>query len=308
MLRKLLLICFSLATFGACAEERINVYTRFPANEPTAFVTATLITELNKKLDEKYDFRLGTIPGSGGEAADGKALAEAKLGTNTIVAGTISNFTLNPIIYNSTIDRDADFVPIELIALVPNAIMVSPDLKVDSLDQFVKYVKGKKEAFNGATVQAVSPKLLDAIFRKQYDINNVKMIQYKTPGEITKSVLSGEVDYSVQNPIDTPGLKLLAISLPNRNSQYPNVPTGLELGIKDFNYASSLLLYAPKANAKFIDEIKKSVHEACASDAVRDVIAKLKLVFECNNNEQFLRTEIARQKQLVKKYEDSIKQ
>ena len=307
MLRKLLLICFSLVAFGAYAEERINVYTRFPVSDPTAFVTATLLTELNKKLDEKYDFRLGTIPGSGGEAADGKALAEAKSGINVIVSGSISNFTLNPIIYNSTIDRDADFIPIELMALVPNAIMVSPDLKVDSLDQFIKYAKEKKEVFNGATVQAVSPKLLDAIFRRQYDINNVKMIQYKTPGEITKSVLIGEVDYSIQNPIDTPGLKLLAISLPNRNSQYPNVPTGLELGIKDFNYASSLLLYAPKANAKFIDEIRKSVHEACASDAVRDVIAKLKLVFECNNNEQFLRTEIARQKQLVKKYEESIK-
>lgn len=307
MFRKLLLICFSLASFGVCAEERINVYTRFPISDPTAFVTATLLTELNKKLSEKYDFRLGTIPGSGGEAADGKALTEANAGANVIVSGSVSNFTLNRIIYNSTIDRDTDFVPIEIMALIPNAIMISPESKIDSLDQFVKYAKEKKEMFNGATVQAVSPKLLDAIFRRQYDINNVKMIQYKTPGEITKSVISGEVDYSIQNPIDTPGLKLLAISLPNRNSQYPNIPTGLELGIKDFNYASSLLLYAPKANAKFIDEIKKSIHEACASDSVRDVIAKLKLVFECNNNEQFIRGEIARQKLLVEKYEDSIK-
>lgn len=296
-----------MISLSVCAEERINVYTRFPANDPTAFVSTTLFNELNKKYEQKYDFRVNIIPGSGGEAADGKALSEAKVGINTIVSGTISNFTLNSIIYNSKIDRDSEFIPIELIALVPNAIMISPELQIQSLDQFIKHLKVKKEVFHGSTVQAVSPKLLDAIFRKHYDINNSKTIQYKTPGEIAKSILMGEVDYSVQNPIDTPGLKLLALSLPNRDAQYPNVPTGLELGITDFNYASSMLLYAPKENAKFIDEIKKSVHEACASDAVRDVIAKLKLIFECNNSEQFLRTEIARQKQLVIKYQEAIK-
>ena len=304
---KRLCVLFTLFTSSCFAQETINVYTRFPASDTTALLTITMIKELNDKLKDRYEFKINVIPGAGGESADQRALIEANLGRKVIVSGTMSNFTLNPLLYQSKIDRDAEFIPLELIATLPNAFMVSENSGINSLEDFVRNAKNKTQIFNGITIQAISPKLLDAIFRNHFELNNVKSIPYKLPGDITKSLIIREVDYTFQNPIDTPGLKLIFLSSPKRSKFFPDVPTALELGIPELNYVSTIMMYMPIKNIDFHREISSIVHQTCQSEEMNKISNTIKVDLACEKDIVTLRNEIQRQRILVEKYKDSIK-
>jgi tripartite-type tricarboxylate transporter receptor subunit TctC len=291
----------------ALAQERVNVYTRFPLNESTPIAAGILLKDLNSKFEGKYDFKLQSIPGSGGEAADMRSLADATVNQKSIIVGSISAFTINKYLLNSKLDRDKDFIPVMLFLTLPNTLMVHPDLDINTVDDLVRYVKSKKESFVATTVQATSTKLLNSVFTAKYNITNTTNINYKSPGEVTKSVLQKETDYSVQNPIDSPGLKLLAISSPNRSNFFPSVPTGKEVGFPEFNYESTVMFYAPRADEKFINSIKEAMRESCVTPAVVEIAATMKQTLECMMDRDWLLAEIKRQQVLVDKHKDSLK-
>jgi len=296
-----------MITSAFALEERVNIYTRFAAGDNTIIMVNMMIKQLNKKYEGVYDFRVNIIPGSGGESADQRAILDANAGINTLVVGSISNFAINPIVYDSKINRDIEFIPVELAHRLPNAIMVNPDLNINTVDDLVKHIRNKNKAYSGNTLQATSPILLDSIFRTHYGLNNVESVKYKAPPEVAKSVLINEVDYSILNPIDTTGLKLLAISFPQRDAYFPNIPTGIESGMPDFNYASSMMFYVPKASLKFVATIRQELHQACLDSYGIDMVKTLKITPICNNDETFLWKEITRERLLALKHKDSLK-
>ena len=306
MFLSLLFVVISTIT-SVAIEEKVNVYTRFPPGETTNNIGSFMIKELNKKYQGVYDFRLNVIPGSGGESANQRALADANLGINTMVLGSISNFTINPFFYESKINRDLEFVPVELFHRSPNVIAVKPELNINTIGELVAYIKSKKIAYTGNTLQATSPLLLDSIFRAHYNIKNVESIRYKAQVEIAKNLLVGEVDYAFVNPTDVSGLKFLMISSPERSTHFPDVPTGIESGVTNLNYATSMMFYAPKANLKFVSIIRNELHKICEDSYKLEVIQTQKMTPVCNNDESWLRKEIERERLLVIEHQDSIK-
>jgi len=306
MFLSLLFVVMSTIT-SVAIEEKVNVYTRFPPGETTNNIGTFMIKELNKKYQGVYDFRLNVIPGSGGESANQRALADANLGINTMILGSISNFTVNPIFYESKIDRDLEFVPVELFHRSPNVIAVKPELNINTIDELVTHIKNKKIAYTGNTLQATSPLLLDSIFRAHYNIKNVESIRYKTQAEINKNLFIGEVDYAVVNPTDVSGLKFLMISSSERSEYFPDIPTGIESGVTTFNYATSMMFYVPRANLKFVSLIKNELHQICQDSYKLEMIQTQKMTPVCNNDESWLRKEIERERLLVIKHQDSLK-
>lgn len=295
-----------LSTF-AVAQEKITVYTRVPMGETTTVVTAALIKELNISFENQYEFRLAIVPGAGGEANDSRALADAKAGANVIVAGGLSAFAMNPVLFDSKLDRDNNFVPIETVSIFPNALMVNPNSNINTIEDLVKQIKSKPKSFVASTDQATTSNLMAAAFKKRYDTPNLSVIKYKRPGEITPSVLQGETDFGITNPIDTYGLKLLAVSTKTRSLDYPNVPTGLETGFTEFDYTLSLTLYIPTINKEFINRVKSGVHQACLHPNVKTVADTMKMTMVCEDNIETLRRDIKKMQVLVEEHKDAIK-
>lgn len=296
----------TFATF-AQAEEKITMYTRVPLGETTSVVSAAMIKEMNRIFENKYEFRLSVIPGAGGEASDSRALADANSGSNVIVAGGLSAFAVNKVLFDSKLERDINFVPVELISVFPNAIMVNPNSNINTIEDLVKQIKGKPKAFVASTDQATTSNLMTAAFKKRYNTPNLSIIKYKRPGEITPSVLQGETDFGITNPIDTHGLKLLTMSTKNRSPYFPDVPTGLEMGFTEFDYTLSLMFYIPKVNKEFINKVKSGIHEACLHPNVKETADSYKMTMVCENNEQSMRDDIRKMQLLVEEHKDAIK-
>lgn len=307
MLKNLIISACILFSTAALAEEKINVYTRVPAGETTTVVATAVLKEMNTIFENKYDFRLTIVPGAGGEASDGRALSDARSGANVIVAGSMSSFSMNKILFDSKIDRNVDFVPIQLVAVFPNAIMVNPNAGINSIEDLVNLIKSKPISFLSSTDQATTSNLMLAAFNKRYGITNTKIIRYKRPGELMPSILRGESDFTFTNPIDTNGLRILAVSTKMRSPYLPEVPTGIEIGFTEFDYTLSLMMYIPTVNKEFIKNVREGIHQACKKPDVKDIADKFKMTMVCENDESVIRQDITKFSRLVEEHKDSIK-
>jgi tripartite-type tricarboxylate transporter receptor subunit TctC len=303
-----LFMTFVLIT-NLAAQERVTVYTKFPPGDVTNILAGTFVKELNKQYLGIYDFRLNYIPGAGGDIADKRALEDAKLGLKSLVASSFSNFTVNPVLYDSKIDKDIEFVPLELAHRSPVVVAVNPETNINDMKNLIDYLKNKKTAYTGVGLNSTSTVLLNSVMKRHYQLDNLEIIRYKSQPEISKNLLGREIDYAILTPFDvSDSLKVLMVSSSEKTEMFPNIPTGIESGIPEFEYSTSMMLYAPTSNLKFAESIKESIHKICIETySDKEMLKRIKVSKICNNDESWLRKEIEREKLLVEKHKDSLK-
>ena len=288
------------------AAERVSIYNRMPLSSGMGLVGFELVKTMNL-VQNKYEFTYDTIPGSQGEAADQRALTAGRSGQNVAVWGQTVNFSINPIKYVNTYDRDKDFLRIYAVTNSEVNVIVHPDSKINTMDDLAKYIKSKPTAYTASSVGSLGTILFDAVFRKEYNITNVKKLNYDSAATFTKAILGGEADYTVATAHDTPGLKAISTTLSKRHPNHPDVPTGLELGLKDFNYDSFHIIYVPKERKAFADELVTIVDAACKHPNVQNMIKKFAWFYPaCSSDQKMIDAEIALERRLVEKYKDEL--
>ena len=308
MVRRLILAAMTLALLStpSMSAERISVYNRMPLTSGMGLVGFELVKTMNL-VQNKYEFVYETIPGSQGEAADQRALAGGRAGQNVVVWGQTGNFSINPIKYINTYDRDNDFIIVYAVTNSQNNVIVNPASNIKTMEELAAFIKSKPIAYTASSIGSVGTILLDAVFRKQFNITNVKRLNYDNAAMISKSVLGGESDYSVISAQDTPGLVAISTTLSSRHPKHPNVPTGLELGYKDFNYDSFHIIYVPKERKKFAEELTPIVDAACKHPNVQTMINKYEwFMAACSGNINMIKDEINKERMLVEKYKDAL--
>jgi tripartite-type tricarboxylate transporter receptor subunit TctC len=307
MVRRIALaVTLALLSSASIAAERVSIYNRMPLTSGMGLVGFELVKTMNI-VQDKYEFTYDTIPGSQGEAADQRALAAGRLGQNVAVWGQTVNFSINPIKYVNTYDRDKDFIRIYAVTNSEVNVLVHPDSKIKTMYELATYLKDKPTAYTASSIGSLGTILFDAVFRREYNINNVKKLNYDSAAKFTTAILNGEADYTVATGHDTPGLKPLSTTLSNRHPNHPNVPTGLELGLKDFNYDSYHIIYVPKERKAFAEELVTIVDAACKHPNVQNTISKFAWFSPaCSSDQKIIDAEIAQERRLVEKYKDAL--
>jgi len=246
----------------------VEIFTPLPVVGTGGQIGVGLTRVLNSVQNER-EYRLGVIQGAQGDVAMLRTHTEANTGKNVIVFTGVSTFTFNGVENpNPGFDRQKDFILSTGIGKNTLALMVHPDSPHKTLDDLVKHIKSKNgETFMASTLTSPASKMLNDIFMKQYGIpeNKVKVINYKTTPEIKFAIENKEADYSIFTIPEFDQLKFLAVSSPKRLSNFPNVPTGAEVGFKDFTLESILLFAIPKANEKFLETFEADMKKVCAS-------------------------------------------
>ena len=303
---KYIMSFFIFFVSSAYAQEKVNVYSRFPPSEVPSLVLMQLIKEANS-IQSEYEFKLNVLPGAGGEVADKKALVVSKMGEKVVVFGTITNFTLNRIIYGNNFDRENDFIQVLAASNIPVSIMVNPNSNIYSLKDLVEHIKNKPKIYNASTTQAVASRLLDSVFKERYNINNISLLEYKMASERIKSLLIGETDYTIANPIDSTGLRQLVISSEERHHFFPEIPTGKEVGFPEFVYTGYQLIYVPNIDKKFTENVRSFFYTSCKSKNVMEFMISVKYTAVCNNDTNWIKEQISKQNILIEKHKESIK-
>ena len=165
-------------------------------------------------------------------------------------AGTLA---VNKALYkNLAFDAQKDFVPILLVADVPNILVVNNDIPAKDLADFEKYAKANPGKLNfGSTGIGSSMHLAGELFMRETGAQMVH-VPYNAPGTATTNLIAGDIQLMFQlipgiaGQIKSGKVRAIAVMAPQRSPALPDVPTTAELGQPKLLSSTWFALLAPK--------------------------------------------------------------
>ena len=161
-------------------------------------------------------------------APDGYTLFQAINSTLTINQSTFSKLPYDPL---------RDFTHIGVIASVPLIFVANDTLPAKTMQEFIALARSRPDT---VTVGggSVGMQLQAERFMRDAGVK-FRFIPYKSGADVTKGLLSGEIQAGIDGvpaypPLFKAGkLRLQATNSPKRISSLPQVPTLVELGLKN---------------------------------------------------------------------------
>jgi tripartite-type tricarboxylate transporter receptor subunit TctC len=208
---------------------------------------------------------LGTQVGAAA-APDGYTLTMTGM-VNTIAAGVYDNLPF---------DIVKDFSHIGSIGAAAQWLVVRSDAGFGSMRELIAKAKAEPGKINYASSGAGSTgHLLVELLQRSAGIE-LMHVPYKGGAPALQDVLGGVVSVIVVPPntaiahIKAGKLKLLAVSMAQRNPAYPDVPTFEELGFAQMTVSSWVGLSAPKGTpAAIVQRINAAMETSLARPALR---------------------------------------
>jgi len=248
--------------------------------------------------------------GAGGTLGAGIAAKAAPDGY-TLFMGAVHH-TIAPSMYPKLdYDLEKDFVPLILVASVPQVLVVNPKkVTATSFKEFLAFVKANPGKLNYASAgSGTSHHLAGELFKQQTN-TFITHIPYRGAGPALQSLIAGDVDMmfdglgSSATHIKGGRIKALMVSGTKRNPAFPDVPCAGELGLPDYTVTTWYGVWAPKGTpadiqARATEEIRK----ACTTDEAKAVWASQGAEFPNLAGAQFaafINAEIKKWAQVVK--------
>jgi tripartite-type tricarboxylate transporter receptor subunit TctC len=208
-------------------------------------------------------------------------------------------------------DLEKDFVPLTLVASVPQVVVVNPKrLPVADFKAFLDLMRKNPGKYNyGSAGSGTSHHLAGELF-KQQTRTFITHIPYRGAGPALQDLISGNVDMmfdglgSSSAHIKGGRIKALMMSGGKRNPAFPDVPSAAEVGLPDYTVTTWYGLWAPKGTpadvqARVIDEVRKAI----ISDELKAIWASNGAEFPNLSQQQFgafIAAEVKRWAQVVK--------
>lgn len=296
----LLLSGAALAQAGAAAT---TVATNFPTRSVTLVVpfppaggTDTGARIVAQKLSAKWGQTV-VVENKGGAAGQIGAdlVAKAKPDGYTILMGNIGTQAINPSLYKKLpYDPDRAFAPITLVAELPLAVMVNPQVPARTLKELVNLAKSQPGKLSYSSSGAGGAPHLAAEMFKDATGTFILHVPYRGGGPAVSDLLAGHVQLSFMTVLEASGhikagkLRALAVTSSKRVSALPDVPTVAESAVPGFNSISWIGLFAPAGTPKeIVDKIAADVRGAVAADDVKGRLVELGAVPSTNTPAQF---------------------
>ncbi len=247
--------------------------------------------------------------GAGGNLGAGIA-AKAQADGYTLFMGAVHH-TIAPSMYPKLdYDLEKDFIPLVLVANVPQVLVVNPKKIPGDFKTFLAQLRKSPGSMNyGSAGSGTSHHLAGELFKQQTQ-TFITHIPYRGAGPALQDLISGNVDMmfdglgSSATHIKGGRIKALMVSGLKRNPAFPDVPCAGELGLPDYTVTTWYGIWAPKGTpadvqARAVEEIRK----AGLSDEAKAVWANQGAEFSSFTPQQFgqfVNAEIKRWTNVVK--------
>ena len=206
--------------------------------------------------------------GAGGNLGAGLA-AKAPADGYTLFMGAVHH-SIAPSMYPKLdYDIERDFVPLALVAQVPQVLVVNPKKVSGDFKSFLADVRANPGKYNyGSAGGGTSHHLAGELFKLQTK-TFITHIPYRGAGPALQDLIAGNVDMmfdglgSSAQHIKGGRIKALMVSGNKRNPSFPDVPCAAELGLPDYTVSTWYGLWAPKGTpadvqARILEEIRKA--------------------------------------------------
>lgn len=252
----------------------VKIIVPFPPGGTSDIMGRLIAEELGKQL--KQPFIVDNKGGAGGAIgtdaaakapADGYTLLLSGIGSNAVIHG----FAAPRPPYDST----RDFIHISQLAAGPNVLVVNPSFPARTFKEFVAYVKANPGKVDYGQVTASSGHLTTEYLKQVAGLHMVG-ISYKGGAQALTDVLAGQIPLMFTNQdavlphVKAGKLRALAVTSPQRNALFPDVPTIAESGYPGFSAVSWTGLSAPRGTPRpIVDKLEAGMAKAFSEPAGR---------------------------------------
>jgi tripartite-type tricarboxylate transporter receptor subunit TctC len=283
----LLLAALALGLGPARAQDRypsrqIQIIVPFAPGGGTDIVSRTVAARMSESW--KVPVIVDNRPG-GNTIIGAQLAARAAPDGYTLFVAIDSTLAMNQFLYAKLpYDPIKDFVPITLVAAVPNVMEMNVDkakaLNINNVADFVKYAKANPGKLNMASSGSGTSIHLAGELFKSMTGSYMTHIPYRGSGPALMDMVGGNADVMFDNlpssmqQIKGGKLKALAVTSAQRSPALPDVPTVEEAGgpaLKGYEASSWFGLLAPAGTSpEIVNRIQQEVAKALATPAVKE--------------------------------------
>ena len=173
-----------------------------------------------------------------------------------------------------------DFIPVTLLAKVPNLFVVHPDVPAKDFKEFVAYVKKHPGQLNYGSAGNASAGHLAMEYLKLVTGMFMTHIPYRGTGPQLTDLLAGRTQASSAGlpamlpHIKSGKLRAIAVGTPQRLAALPDVPTVAEMGFKDFETSQWYGILAPAGTPPdIVKRLQEESLKALKSNSVTERFA-----------------------------------
>ncbi len=254
----------------------VTIIVPFPSGGGTDTFARPLGAVLTKQIGKQVV--IDNRGGAGGTLGAGIAAKAAPDGYNFFMGGV--HHAIAPSMYPKLeYNLENDFIPVGLIASVPQVIVVSPQrVPVDSLKGLLEHLRKNPGRLNYASAgNGTSHHLAGEQFKLPTN-TFITHIPYRGAGPALQDLVAGQIDMmfdglaSSATHIRSNRIRALAVAAPRRAPGFPNIPTAAEAGVPGYEVATWYGLWAPAGTPpEAIERMRAEMTKAFASQQLKEI-------------------------------------
>jgi tripartite-type tricarboxylate transporter receptor subunit TctC len=268
----------SVRAQAAWPRQSIRFVVPFAPGGTSEIVARTVANELTKQLGQTVYVE---NKGGGAGIPAMQDVAKAAPDGHTIILGHVGSLAVNPYIFpNQPYDVNRDFIPVTLLAKVPNLFVIHPDVPARDFKEFVAHVKQNPGKLNYGSAGNASAGHLAMEYLKLVTGMFITHIPYRGTGPQLTDLLAGRTQASSAGlpallpHIKAGKLRAIAVGTPQRLPALPEVPTVAEMGYKNFETSQWYGILAPAGTpAEVVKRLQEESFIALKSSSVTERFA-----------------------------------
>ncbi|MBE0593383.1 MAG: tripartite tricarboxylate transporter substrate binding protein BugD [Gemmatimonadales bacterium] len=270
LLACVLAVCASLSAIPAAVlafpVAPITIVVPYAEGGPTDALAKVLATSLRGALGARVDIE--HVAGAGGTVGAAR-VARARPDGHTLLLAD-NAIAIAPSLYRKLpFEPLRDFMPIGLADRMPLVLVARSGLPLPAVDSLASFIRSQGRRLSIADAGNGSPSQLCMLLLAASTRGELATASYKGSPQAFADVISGQVDLvcdiaSQALPhIRSGKVRPLAITTGRRHAMLPGVPTLVELGLKEFDFAVWHMLLAPVATPQSaVDKLRGALQTA----------------------------------------------
>ncbi len=273
----------AVAILAACAPATAQDYPNQPIKIVVPFVAGGGVDGVARIVAPRLSEELGQTViienrGGAGGAIAAAAVAKAAPDGYTFLVGTASTHGTNPSLYtNLGYDAVRDFVPVVHVANSPLALIASPALGAQSVNDLIALARTKpgELSFGSYGIGSINH-LYAELFNAMAGIRATH-IPYRGAAPAMTDLMAGRLQYVIDGiaislgPVKSGAIRLLGVGTLQRSRILPEYPTIAESGLAEFEAVTWSGLFAPAGTPKtVVDLINRKVNGILAAASLEE--------------------------------------
>ena len=257
----------------------VKIAVPFPAGGTADVMPRILAQWLSRKWGQSVIIENHT--GAGGNIG-AELVAKSAPDGYTLLASPPPPLVINQSLYPHLEFDPLQFVPIVVMARVPNALVVNPDkIAANNVKEFIAYAQANPGKVTDATQgNGTTSQLTSEMFQMMAHVK-LQNVPYRGSAPALNDLVAGSVDCMFDNLgvslqlVKAGKLKLLAVASPERMASLPDVPA-IAQSLPGFESVTWYAVVAPPHTPPaFIDKINAGMNEALHDAEVQKRLAEL---------------------------------